>query len=181
MLNVVNISKSYDNIPAIKKISFHISSGEILGLLGSNGAGKTTTLSILSGLMKPDSGFVSLYEVEDPNEFKSQIGCVFDDLSPSMDDLRKKAQESLGNTILLANKREYFQKNRCTEEGYGDFQIKPQRSTLDILSTTSKTAKHEQHESLSSPLYSLGALVRLFAVNKQVPIFVKNLGHRNLL
>lgn len=82
MLNVVNISKSYGSIPAIKEISFHIRSGEILGLLGSNGAGKTTTLSILSGLMKPDSGFVSLYEVDDPNEYKSQIGCVFDDLSP---------------------------------------------------------------------------------------------------
>lgn len=82
MLNVLNISKSYGNTPAIKEISFHIRPGEILGLLGPNGAGKTTTLSILSGLMKPDSGFVSLSNIQDSNEYKSQIGFVSDVISP---------------------------------------------------------------------------------------------------
>ena len=53
---MINISKSFHNIPANREISLHVRSGEILGLLGENGAGKTTLMNILYGLYRPDSG-----------------------------------------------------------------------------------------------------------------------------
>jgi len=47
-------------IEAIKDVSFYVSKGEIHALLGPNGAGKTTTIKILSTLLLPDSGLVSI-------------------------------------------------------------------------------------------------------------------------
>ena len=49
-----------DEFWALKDISFELRRGECLGLLGTNGAGKTTLLKVLSGLIKPDQGTVSL-------------------------------------------------------------------------------------------------------------------------
>lgn len=57
---MVNISKSFQGIPANKNISLHVESGEILGLLGENGAGKTTLMNILYGLYQPDSGDIKI-------------------------------------------------------------------------------------------------------------------------
>jgi ABC-2 type transport system ATP-binding protein len=48
------------HVCAAKKISFGIEPGEIFGLLGPNGAGKTTTVKMISGLVKPDSGLVTV-------------------------------------------------------------------------------------------------------------------------
>lgn len=44
------------DVPAVKKISFEIHKGELVGFLGPNGAGKTTTLKMLSGILYPTSG-----------------------------------------------------------------------------------------------------------------------------
>ena len=49
-----------DEFWALKNVSFELRRGECLGLLGRNGAGKTTLLKVLSGLIKPDQGTVSL-------------------------------------------------------------------------------------------------------------------------
>jgi ABC-2 type transport system ATP-binding protein len=54
------ISREYEQLEAIKEISFNISKGEFVGLIGPNGAGKTTTLKCLSGLIKPTSGEISV-------------------------------------------------------------------------------------------------------------------------
>ncbi len=54
------ISPEIKNIKALKKISFSIESGELVGFIGPNGAGKTTTMKILSGLLYPTSGFVQV-------------------------------------------------------------------------------------------------------------------------
>jgi ABC-2 type transport system ATP-binding protein len=57
---VDNLYKSYKNLEVLKGVSFAVKRGTILALLGPNGAGKTTTVKILSTLLKPDSGKVSV-------------------------------------------------------------------------------------------------------------------------
>jgi len=54
------IHKKKINVPAVDGISFNVEPGEIVGFLGPNGAGKTTTLKVLSGLLYPTSGTVSV-------------------------------------------------------------------------------------------------------------------------
>jgi branched-chain amino acid transport system ATP-binding protein len=59
MLKVDNAVVRYGQITALHGVSFEVSQGEIVTLLGANGAGKTTTLRMLSGLHTPSSGVIS--------------------------------------------------------------------------------------------------------------------------
>ncbi|MBI4474985.1 MAG: ATP-binding cassette domain-containing protein [Acidobacteria bacterium] len=52
--------RQYETVRAVDDISFHIEAGEMVGFLGPNGAGKTTTLKVLSGLLYPTQGEVSV-------------------------------------------------------------------------------------------------------------------------
>ena len=63
-LSVKNLVKSYDEKIAVDDISFEVSSGETVGILGPNGAGKTTLFYIIAGLIRSDSGTLSLSEAE---------------------------------------------------------------------------------------------------------------------
>jgi branched-chain amino acid transport system ATP-binding protein len=56
MLEVANLSVNYGSIEAVRDISFKVSEGQIVTLIGANGAGKTTTLSSISGLLRPGRG-----------------------------------------------------------------------------------------------------------------------------
>ena len=58
MLEVSGLNVYYDNIRALKDVSFSVEEGEIMTLVGANGAGKTTTLLTLSGLKKAQSGTI---------------------------------------------------------------------------------------------------------------------------
>jgi ABC-2 type transport system ATP-binding protein len=57
-IEIKNLKKQYNNILAVKNISFKINKGSIVGLLGPNGCGKTTTIGMILGLIKPTSGTV---------------------------------------------------------------------------------------------------------------------------
>ncbi len=59
-LNATDISVSFQNVEIIKDISITLKPGEIVCLLGVSGAGKTTLFNVLSGLLKPDKGTVTL-------------------------------------------------------------------------------------------------------------------------
>ena len=62
MLEVSGLNVYYDNIRALKDVSFSVEEGEIMTLIGANGAGKTTTLLTLSGLKKAQSGTVKFLD-----------------------------------------------------------------------------------------------------------------------
>jgi len=76
MIKIENLSKSYNSLKAVDDISFEISKGETFGLLGPNGAGKTTTINLIVGILKPDSGKISIGDNDDPTraEVRKQIG-----------------------------------------------------------------------------------------------------------
>src|SRR5882724_12900607 len=79
MISVSNLSKSYDGVQALKGISFDIKQGEFYGLLGPNGAGKTTTISIMSTLLEPSGGSVTIAGLDlksNPTECKKTVGVV---------------------------------------------------------------------------------------------------------
>ena len=90
MIQVENLQKRFGDLQAVGGISFEVAAGEIYGLLGPNGAGKTTTLSMLSGLLAPDSGRIRFDGIDlaaRPLEVKAMLGVVpqenalYDDLS----------------------------------------------------------------------------------------------------
>jgi ABC-2 type transport system ATP-binding protein len=70
VLVVKDLNKSYPGAsrPAVKDLNIKIVEGEIFGLLGPNGAGKTTAISIMSTLMKPTSGTVTINGINVPQE-----------------------------------------------------------------------------------------------------------------
>ena len=60
ILRAANLRKSYRGKPVVNDLSIHVSSGEIVGLLGPNGAGKTISFHMIVGLVRLDSGTVSI-------------------------------------------------------------------------------------------------------------------------
>ena len=58
ILNVTKLVKRFGGFYALDGLSFHVVSGEILGLVGPNGSGKTTAINVISGLYAPDGGEV---------------------------------------------------------------------------------------------------------------------------
>jgi ABC-2 type transport system ATP-binding protein len=56
MIRIENITRKYGDFTAVDDVSFSISKGEIVGLLGHNGAGKTTIMKMLTGYLEPTSG-----------------------------------------------------------------------------------------------------------------------------
>ncbi len=86
MITVQNLVKSFGAIKAVDNISFHVQEGEIFAFLGPNGAGKTTTIKMLTTLLKPTSGSITINGLN-PGSHQSQVrqcfGIVFQD--PSLD------------------------------------------------------------------------------------------------
>ena len=67
--------KKNDDFLALKIVSFTVDKGEVVGLIGSNGAGKSTLLKVVSGVMKPTSGKVTVQGVISP---MIELGAGFD-------------------------------------------------------------------------------------------------------
>ena len=81
MIRINNISKSFDGVYAVKNLSVTVEKGEVFGLVGPNGAGKTTTIKMMTGLLGPDEGSVTIggYSIiKEPMEAKAILGYVPD-------------------------------------------------------------------------------------------------------
>src|SRR5439155_13858028 len=72
--------RKYRPVRALDTVSFSIGHGELVGYIGPNGAGKSTTVKILSGILVPDCGRVSIMGLTpwiDRIEYVRRIGVVF--------------------------------------------------------------------------------------------------------
>ena len=84
MLSISHLSKSFDTLKAVDDISFDVKKGEIFGFLGPNGAGKTTTISMISGLLQPDTGKILIDGMDlntDIRRIKKIMGVVPQDMA----------------------------------------------------------------------------------------------------
>ncbi len=96
IINVDNLSRHFNSIRAVSKVSFEVKRGEIFGFLGPNGAGKSTTINMLCTLLKPSSGTASVngYDIiTQRNHVRASIGLVFQD--PSLDEYLTAEQNLL--------------------------------------------------------------------------------------
>ncbi len=89
-LEVLEVSKIYDQVKVLDSITFHVKEGEIFGLLGPNGAGKTTLMEIIVGIREPTSGTVKVFGIDvqlSPKEaskimgFNPQETMLYDELT----------------------------------------------------------------------------------------------------
>jgi ABC-2 type transport system ATP-binding protein len=132
MLQIDHLTKIYDTIKAVDDISFEVKEGEIFGFLGPNGAGKTTTISMIAGLLKPDSGKIRINSLDldrDLKKIKRLMGVVPQDMAfyeeltakenllfwgklygVRKKDLDERIQYYLGKTGLLGRENEALKK-----------------------------------------------------------------------
>ncbi len=132
IVEVKNLVKRYKDVLAVDNVNLAIEEGEIFGLLGPNGAGKTTTISILTGLVRSDSGEIKIFNKSlstNEMEVKRQFGivpqdiAVFEDLTAwenlnyfgSLYGLRgsllkERIEEALEFTGLSENRKKYPKK-----------------------------------------------------------------------
>ena len=81
-IKVRKITKRFDQVKAVNGIDFDVYTGELFGFLGPNGAGKTTTINMLTGLARPDSGYIHVNDIDcirNPKTAQHLIGIVPDD------------------------------------------------------------------------------------------------------
>ena len=79
MIEVKNLTFKFGELKAVDTVSFLIPAGQICGYLGPNGAGKTTTVKMLTGMIKPDEGTISIAGLdigENDIDVKRRIGYV---------------------------------------------------------------------------------------------------------
>ena len=82
MVQIENLTKTFDGFTALDKLNLNIKKGSIYGLVGVNGSGKTTAIKHLAGIYRQDSGSVTLdgTPVYDNAGLKAKVGFISDDV-----------------------------------------------------------------------------------------------------
>ena len=86
IIKITNLTKKFDKLTAVEKVSFTVKKGEVFGFLGPNGAGKTTTIKMLTTLLNPTEGTATIagYDIiKQRNQVRQNIGIVFQE--PALD------------------------------------------------------------------------------------------------
>jgi ABC-2 type transport system ATP-binding protein len=81
MIELINLTKKYNDFPAVNGLNLVVEKGEIFGFIGPNGAGKTTTINMMGGVLAPTSGTVMICGInmqDHPEKAKSKIGYIPD-------------------------------------------------------------------------------------------------------
>lgn len=84
ILSVQFLTKKFDDLTAVNNISFNVEAGSIFAFLGPNGAGKSTTIKMLTTVLKPTSGEISINgfnALKEQDKARASFGIVFQDHS----------------------------------------------------------------------------------------------------
>lgn len=79
-IEVRNLTKKYKNFTAVDHISFNVFKGEVVGFIGANGAGKSSTIKMMTGILTPDDGSVTISGLnykKNRREILLKMGVVF--------------------------------------------------------------------------------------------------------
>jgi len=79
-IDVTSLTKSFGNLTALSEVTMAVRKGEYMGLLGPNGAGKSTMLKVITGMIMPTSGTVSVNGIDcrDHRRAMETVGCVIE-------------------------------------------------------------------------------------------------------
>jgi len=133
-LRANNIFKSYKGRKVVDNVSIEVNQGEIVGLLGPNGAGKTTSFYMIVGLIKPESGIISINDSDItsfPMYLRAQKGIGYLAQEPSV--FRKLSVEDNIKSVLELtdlNKEDQINKMNKLIEEFGLQQIRKNRGDL---------------------------------------------------
>lgn len=122
MIEVKELEKKFGAFTAVDKISFHVSRGEIFGLIGENGAGKTTTLRMLATMLRPTSGTAVLDgcdTVKEPEKVRAHIGILFGGETGLYDRLTAAENIAYFGELNGMSKAEIKEKSRRLAEAFG--------------------------------------------------------------
>ncbi|AOL16268.1 ABC transporter ATP-binding protein [Sulfolobus sp. A20] len=106
VIQVRDLHKSFKGKEVLKGITFNVYKGEIFSLLGPNGAGKTTTVKVLSCVLKPSEGYISVFDYKVPEDCKKvreNIGVMPQDYQGFMD---LTVRENIEYFVKLYNGKE---------------------------------------------------------------------------
>jgi ABC-2 type transport system ATP-binding protein len=81
MIELKDLTKKYGDFEAVIDLNLSVQKGEVFGFIGPNGAGKTTTIKMMSGILQPTKGTVSIAGInmqDSPEKAKSKIGFIPD-------------------------------------------------------------------------------------------------------
>ncbi len=134
IIDLKNISVSFDDQPILKNLNLYIRDGEFITLLGPSGCGKTTTLRIIAGFLEPDSGEV-IFEGKTINgvpAYKRQVNTifqryalfphlnVFDNIAFGLKQQKKsksEIQETVEEMLALVNLKGFEKRNIASLSG----------------------------------------------------------------
>lgn len=81
MIELEGVTKKFGDVTAVNDLNLNVRKGELFGFIGPNGAGKTTTIKLIVGLLRPNSGRVTVGGIDvekEPEKAKSRIGYIPD-------------------------------------------------------------------------------------------------------
>ncbi len=121
-IDVSHLSKSYGSVQAVNDITLSVKSGSVFGFLGPNGAGKSTTIKLLTTLIRPSSGLLTILGIDavtNPFRIREKIGVVLQ--QPSYEPTLS-VEKSLDKYGMMWNVPKLERKKR-TEQLLKDFDL----------------------------------------------------------
>ena len=151
VLHAKNLFKKYKTRTVVNDVSISVNSGEVVGLLGPNGAGKTTSFYMVVGLVKPDSGLISLDDkgiTDMPVHARARAGIGY--LPQEASVFRKLSVSDNIFSVLqvqpISNKQKYDTLDRLL----GELQIEHIKDTMGMILSGGERRRVEIARALAS-------------------------------